>query len=171
MRLHARDAGADNIHNDDRSRGAGGLTAAELVHVLDVMGVVSSPEPATEMMRRALVMQGEDTVPDEDTVYSAQQLDEMAAFLRAPLPGQAAYRASQGRRGAPPPRQAAHFSVGDEDAHQPEAAGANRPCKGLRTKQPKELPLDGGGAGRAWLLCGEEWHRHRQDRRLLRCRV
>jgi len=87
--------------------GAGGLTAAELVHVLDVMGVVSSPEHATETMRRALVMQGEDTVVDEDTVYSAQQLDEMAAFLRAPLPGQAAYRASQGRRGAPPPRQAA----------------------------------------------------------------
>ena len=66
--------------------GAGGLTAAELVHVLDVMGVVSSPEHATETMRRALVMQGEDTVVDEDTVYSAQQLDEMAAFLRAPLP-------------------------------------------------------------------------------------
>ena len=87
--------------------GAGGLTAAELVHVLDVMGVVSNPEHATELMRRVRVMQGDDTVPEEDAVYSAQQLDEMAAFLRAPLPGQAAYRASQGRRGAPPPRQAA----------------------------------------------------------------
>ena len=46
--------------------GAGGLTAAELVHVLDVMCVVSNPEHATELMRRVRVMQGDDTVRVED---------------------------------------------------------------------------------------------------------
>jgi hypothetical protein len=77
--------------------GSGGVTARQLVQILDLMGVISNESHAAGLMAEIGYTQKNGAA----TVYPARSLDQLAEHLskggpKVSLPGRAAYRASAG---------------------------------------------------------------------------
>ena len=79
------------------TQGSGGVTARQLVQILDLMGVISNESHAAGLMAEIGYAQTNGAA----TIYPARSLDQLAEHLskdgaKVSLPGRAAYRASAG---------------------------------------------------------------------------
>lgn len=84
------------------TKGSGGVTALQLVQVLDLMGVISNESHAAGLMAEIGFAQTDGAA----TVYPAHSLDQLAHHLsrdgvKVLLPGRAAYKASAGPAAQP----------------------------------------------------------------------
>lgn len=84
------------------TEGSGGVTARQLVQILDLMGVISNESHAAGLMSEIGYAQTNGAA----TIYPARALDQLAQHLsrdgtKVSLPGRTAYKASAGPRAAP----------------------------------------------------------------------
>ena len=81
------------------TKDSGGVTAAQLVQILDLMGVISNESHAAGLMAQVGYAQTKGAA----TIYPARALDQLAEYLsrdgtKVSLPGRTAYKASAGPR-------------------------------------------------------------------------
>jgi|EP01046_Picozoa_sp_COSAG06_P028324 hypothetical protein len=100
------------------TKGSGGVTARQLVQILDLMGVISNEAHAAGLMAEI----GYAQINGPATIYPTRSLDQLAEHLskdgtKVALPGRAAYRASGGPTAKPAAGgvQAAPAAAGSND--------------------------------------------------------
>ena len=121
--------------------GSGGVTARELVAVLDLMGVVSNESRAAGLMQQI----GYAASNGGATVYPTRALDELSGHLGASLPGRAAYRASAGPAVVPSPAAAAAAARAQEHGRSNDyrRQGAAAPGSNDYRRQAATVPAAG----------------------------